>query len=162
MDRYQFILIFASCGFFFLNRKKITLIQMGPMIIFLGGFAFHLIWEANGRYCMPYFVLLIPYGAAGITEFMNLFLEKIKMNKYGIRKLVNYEDIEIENIDIANKPSKSKPSKNIQGNREVDDQKKSRDEELPFVTKNSSAFDDSFEIVYEDPYAMPDETSMRD
>ena len=34
-------------------------------IIFLGGFLFHLFWEAKGQYALTYFLLLFPYAAAG-------------------------------------------------------------------------------------------------
>ena len=32
----------------------------------LGGFLFHIIWEANSRYIFSYSLLLMPYCAAGI------------------------------------------------------------------------------------------------
>lgn len=34
-------------------------------IIFIGGFVFHLFWEAKCQYTITYFVLLIPYAAKG-------------------------------------------------------------------------------------------------
>ncbi len=36
------------------------------MIAVLGGFLFHMIWEANSRYILPYFLLLLPYAAQGL------------------------------------------------------------------------------------------------
>ena len=41
------------------------------LLIFLGGFLFHTIWEAGARYAFPYYLLLIPYGGMGL-----LLLEK--------------------------------------------------------------------------------------
>lgn len=38
-----------------------------PMI-FIGGFLFHLVWEAKGQYTLPYFVLLLPYAVMGYSE----------------------------------------------------------------------------------------------
>ena len=38
-----------------------------PMI-FIGGFLFHLVWEAKGQYTLPYFVLLLPYTVTGYSE----------------------------------------------------------------------------------------------
>ena len=32
----------------------------------LGGFLFHMIWEANSRYIFPYALLLLPYAAGGL------------------------------------------------------------------------------------------------
>lgn len=43
-------------------------------LIFLGGFSFHILWEAKSRYIIPYFIILIPVACIGITELM----EKIK------------------------------------------------------------------------------------
>jgi len=39
-----------------------------PGIIFIGGFLFHLVWEAKGQYTVCYFVLLIPYAWMGIRN----------------------------------------------------------------------------------------------
>lgn len=36
-------------------------------MIFIGGFLFHLVWEAKGQYTMPYFVLLIPMAVQGYS-----------------------------------------------------------------------------------------------
>ena len=38
------------------------------LIAVLGGFLFHIIWEANSRYIFPYSLLLMPYCAVGIYE----------------------------------------------------------------------------------------------
>ena len=35
------------------------------MTIFIGGFLFHMFWEAKGQYTLPYFVLLIPLAVRG-------------------------------------------------------------------------------------------------
>lgn len=34
----------------------------------IGGFLFHMIWEANARYILPYSLLLMPYAAWGISQ----------------------------------------------------------------------------------------------
>lgn len=36
------------------------------MIAVLGGFLFHMVWEANSRYILPYFLLMLPYAAWGL------------------------------------------------------------------------------------------------
>ena len=38
-------------------------------VIFVGGFVFHTFWEAKSQYIFPYFVILLPYAAAGISDF---------------------------------------------------------------------------------------------
>lgn len=35
-------------------------------IAVLGGFLFHMVWEANSRYILPYFLLMLPYAALGL------------------------------------------------------------------------------------------------
>lgn len=37
------------------------------LLIFLGGFFFHMLWEAGARYAFPYYLLLIPYGGMGLS-----------------------------------------------------------------------------------------------
>lgn len=39
--------------------------------IFIGGFLFHLFWEAKGQYTITYFILLIPYCARGLMDMTN-------------------------------------------------------------------------------------------
>ncbi len=41
------------------------------LIVFIGGFLFGMIWEAKGRYMMPYAMILIPYMACGIFHIQN-------------------------------------------------------------------------------------------
>lgn len=48
------------------------------IITVIGGFLFHMMWEANSRYIFPYAMLLIPYAAFG---FGNI-LEKNILNDY--------------------------------------------------------------------------------
>ena len=44
--------------------------------IFLGGFFFHILWEAKSRYIIPYFAILIPLASIKIDKL--LIVEKIK------------------------------------------------------------------------------------
>lgn len=51
------------------NMTQDTLPSLLPytgMIAVLGGFLFHMVWEANSRYILPYFLLLLPYAAQGL------------------------------------------------------------------------------------------------
>ena len=34
-------------------------------MILVGGFLFHLVWEAKGQYTLPYMVLVIPLAVEG-------------------------------------------------------------------------------------------------
>lgn len=54
-----------------LNRKKLRLADAAFVITFLGGFFFHVVWEAMGQYAVPYYVLLMPCAVEGyltVTE----------------------------------------------------------------------------------------------
>ena len=69
MNLYQ-SLIFAAVLFALLYRRKSwRLEQLFLLIVILGGFCFHTLWEAKSQYIFPYFVILLPYAAAGISDF---------------------------------------------------------------------------------------------
>lgn len=50
------------------------------MLIFIGGFTFHTIWEAKGQYTFSYFLLIVPYAVSGWREITQ-FVEKKIVNK---------------------------------------------------------------------------------
>ena len=58
-----------------LNIEKLYLV-----IIFLGGFAFHILWEAKSRYIIPYVIILFPL-ATGLIDVIinNKIFNKIKL-----------------------------------------------------------------------------------
>ena len=37
-------------------------------MILIGGFMFHMVWEAKSQYTLPYFVLLLPYTVMGYSK----------------------------------------------------------------------------------------------
>ena len=43
-----------------------SLLPYVGLVAVLGGFLFHMVWEANSRYIFPYFLLLLPYAARGL------------------------------------------------------------------------------------------------
>ncbi len=45
------------------NRKNLTIELIFLVTIFLGGFCFHILWEAKSRYIIPYIVALIPVAS---------------------------------------------------------------------------------------------------
>ncbi len=51
------------------NRKNISLEIIFLITIFIGGFAFHILWEAKSRYIIPYIVVLIPIASISINKF---------------------------------------------------------------------------------------------
>ena len=42
----------------------------------IGGFAFQLLWESLSRYCLGYFILLIPQAVFGLNELRRFFIER--------------------------------------------------------------------------------------
>ncbi len=74
MNSFQMILLLGVCICLIAGRKNIKLEQLLLATIFIGGFLFHLIWEAKCQYVLPYFVLLIPYAVQGYQ----LLLDKLE------------------------------------------------------------------------------------
>lgn len=69
MNQYQ-SLIYGGCFLWILYTfwKKKDLSRLILVITVFGGFLFHMIWEAKGRYILPYFVLMLPMAAGGLAE----------------------------------------------------------------------------------------------
>ena len=63
------------------RKKPDLLLRLLPMVLFLGGFLFHLGWEAKGRYCFPYYLMLFPYAAYGLTQTISAFLKWLEEEK---------------------------------------------------------------------------------
>ena len=61
------------------NRKNLSINIIFLITIFLGGFAFHILWEAKSRYIIPYVVILIPMAAISINT--KSLKEKLKIKK---------------------------------------------------------------------------------
>lgn len=79
MNLYQSFLLMGACFYFIFNFKKNDFIELVFAIIFIGGFIFHIFWEAKGQYTILYFILLIPYSINGFIDFVKNI---IKLNKY--------------------------------------------------------------------------------
>lgn len=50
------------------NRKNMTNEAILLLVIFIGGFLFHTIWEAKSRYIIPYVIVLIPLCSIEIEK----------------------------------------------------------------------------------------------
>lgn len=86
LDVYQIIIYaFSAIGIGIgiknkeLNEKNIILI-----LIFFGGFLFHILWETKSVYVIPYFYVLIPVAANGISKILDLINKKKSLG--GIEK----------------------------------------------------------------------------
>ena len=69
MDSVVLLIWLGNAIFYCRKQKTISIEQLLLGIIFLGGFIFHLFWEAKALYIMPYFILSIISGVQGI-DFM--------------------------------------------------------------------------------------------
>ena len=85
MNILQTLILFGTIMYILIDSKKIKFKELIFAIIFIGGFVFHLIWEAKCQYTITYFVLLIPYSIVGykktsekILQIYNKSLEKLK------------------------------------------------------------------------------------
>lgn len=68
----SFVYCFSSYALFSLmKKKKLKLEEIIIPIIVVGGFLFHIFWEAKTRYTLPYFTLLIPLGAIGLQYLLS-------------------------------------------------------------------------------------------
>lgn len=82
-NAYQNIVYLGAAACFYAlwkNRRKkgsspALHVYLG-FIAVLGGFLFHIFWEANSRYIFLYSLLLLPYAAAGISSIIHLTAEK--------------------------------------------------------------------------------------
>jgi len=86
MNYFNFILYvgvfcFAVAALF---RKEPVLSSMG-LIAVIGGFLFSIIWEAKGRYVMPYVIFLLPYMSQGLYE-VQIGVKKVVLKVLGKKK----------------------------------------------------------------------------
>ena len=67
LEFYQkaILLIITTCSLIVLiqNRKNLSLEVLFLITIFIGGFAFHILWEAKSRYIIPYIIVLMPVAS---------------------------------------------------------------------------------------------------
>lgn len=60
------------------NYKDAGLYSLTIPIIFIGGFLFHIVWEAKAQYTVTYFYMLIPYAVMGWSSCGKAISEKLK------------------------------------------------------------------------------------
>ena len=76
---FQTVIYIGALFFVKLRFRKGKMDETLLLLIFLGGFVFHIIWEAKSMYAMPFFLLLLPISCNGWEEY-NYFL-KNKLNE---------------------------------------------------------------------------------
>ena len=70
------VYVFALIGVWKRFKDKDSLLKDIPLIVFVGGFLFSIIWEAKARYMLPYYVLLHIYAAYGMVGVWNYRFKK--------------------------------------------------------------------------------------
>ena len=70
MNIYHFFMLFCTSAYFLLCRDKWSLPKAYYALNIFGGFLFHMIWEAQSRYILGYFVLMLPLAACGCERLL--------------------------------------------------------------------------------------------
>jgi hypothetical protein len=69
LNYLQSVILGGTLLYLLCNWRKLDLPQLLLPIYFLGGFFFHLLWEAKAQYTFTYFAVLIPYAVLGFRSF---------------------------------------------------------------------------------------------
>lgn len=84
LDAFEFLIYFCALITWITFKKEDTsFYSLG--LVFVGGFIFHLFWEAKCQYTLQYFIGLIPYSVYGVNyvmEFVNNHIQKFKKQKF--------------------------------------------------------------------------------
>ena len=77
LNLYQTFIYWSALLFVILNRKNNNVFLWLPGTAVIGGFLFHMIWEAKGQYTLSYFVLLIPYSSIAAVQVIKWVDDRI-------------------------------------------------------------------------------------
>lgn len=80
MDMLQSVTLFGVL-IYLLTEKQPDWRQLLFVICFLGAFVFWGIWEAKGRYVVPFYLLLIPYSILGYRQMARLKMIRLRLTK---------------------------------------------------------------------------------
>lgn len=86
MNLYHLLIYLCTSMFFIKYIKRIRLEQAFLVLCILGGILFHLIWEAQARYALPYFVIMLPLAASGMKEICSMIIVFSGSFRHLIRK----------------------------------------------------------------------------
>lgn len=71
LDILESLIYWLAFAYVIQNRKNRNIFVWIPGTAFIGGFIFHMIWEAKGQYTFTYFILLIPYAASAARKIIH-------------------------------------------------------------------------------------------
>lgn len=73
----QTVILFGVVIFIFCRKNDYTSKNMLlVMMVFVGGFIFHMFWEAKCQYTIPYFVMLFPFSVKGYMVAVSALCNK--------------------------------------------------------------------------------------
>lgn len=84
MAIHQSVVYIGAVGFCILGavrwkkKEDYNIQNLIPLVAFIGGFLFSIIWEASSRAVMAYFVLIIPYAADGVAGVSSRVAERLR------------------------------------------------------------------------------------
>lgn len=82
MDTVQLLFYGGAAYCIWRNFKRLTIAQLTPAIIILGGVAYHLLSESKCLYALPYYVLFVPYAAFGIYTLCGDIGKRFKISQW--------------------------------------------------------------------------------
>ena len=81
MKALTMIIYSASIVYIINNKKKLNIDALLLLIMFIGGFLFHFLWEMKSRYVLPYVIIIIPFAALGMNHISKYVENKLKKRK---------------------------------------------------------------------------------
>lgn len=79
MNIYHFIMFFLTAAYLLQKHNEWSLPKAYFILNIFGGFLFHMIWEAQSRYILGYFVLMLPLAAYGLNSMLK-GMDRLKIN----------------------------------------------------------------------------------
>ena len=86
MNVFHSILLLGVMLYFIYAWKHVKIYELLPAVAVLGGFVFHIFWEAKCQYILPYFLLLFPYAVCGYYYVSETVCAKWSALAQGIEK----------------------------------------------------------------------------
>lgn len=78
-DRYQSVVYLGFLLFVpvLWQKRRENIVSYIPLIAIVGGFLFSIIWEAQCRYVLPYYLMMLLYVPDGICFFVDIFRKAV-------------------------------------------------------------------------------------
>lgn len=89
LDGFQSFVYLGILLYILFDKKKDISSDVG-LIVFIGGFLFHLFWEGSSSYAFPYFVFIIPYAVSGVLQVFDNVIEYRERKMKGLTSSVRY------------------------------------------------------------------------